>query len=134
MSVASAHLRGGRPRGLWKGRLFKAYLYFSLFIGFVTLGALLLKVLIEGWRWVDPVLFLEPPSSDPPKSRAERRRAAREAYKRSMRKSGGQPGHEGHGRPLLPAWGTFRVRTSTPRSPLGWPPLASSPGTTPRTT
>ena len=42
MSVASAHLRGGRPRGLWKGRLFKAYLYFSLFIGFVTLGALLL--------------------------------------------------------------------------------------------
>ncbi|MHB1865459.1 MAG: DUF6444 domain-containing protein, partial [Candidatus Saccharimonadales bacterium] len=35
------------------------------------------------------------PSSDPPKSRAERRRAARDAYKRSMRKSGGQPGHEG---------------------------------------
>jgi transposase len=36
-----------------------------------------------------------PPSSDPPKSRAERRRAARAAYKRSMRKSGGQPGHAG---------------------------------------
>jgi hypothetical protein len=36
-----------------------------------------------------------PPSSDAPKSRAERRRLAREAYKRSMRKSGGQPGHEG---------------------------------------
>jgi len=36
-----------------------------------------------------------PPSSDAPKSRAERRRAAREAYKRSMRKSGGQPGHQG---------------------------------------
>ena len=33
-----------------------------------------------------------PPSSDAPKSRAERRRAAREAYKRSMRRSGGQPG------------------------------------------
>jgi phosphate transport system permease protein len=65
MSVASAQLRSGKPRNLWKGRLFKAYLYFSLFIGFVTLGALLLKVLIEGWRWVDPVLFLEPPSSDP---------------------------------------------------------------------
>jgi phosphate transport system permease protein len=65
MSVASSHLRGGHPRGLWKGRLFKAYLLFSLFIGFVTLGALLLKVLIEGWRWVDLVLFLEPPSQDP---------------------------------------------------------------------
>jgi transposase len=35
-----------------------------------------------------------PPSSDPPASRVERRRAAREAYKRSMRKSGGQPGHQ----------------------------------------
>ena len=71
MSVASAHLRGGRPRGLWKGRVFKAYLYFSLFIGFVTLGALLLKVLIEGWSWVDPVLFFEPPSSDPQIAGAE---------------------------------------------------------------
>ena len=41
------------------------------------------------------------PSSDPPKSRAERRRAAREAYKRSMRRSGGQPGHEGKSRELV---------------------------------
>lgn len=43
------------------------------------------------------------PSSDPPKSRAERRRLAREAYKRSMRKSGGQPGHEGKTRQMAPA-------------------------------
>ena len=42
-----------------------------------------------------------PPSSDPPKSRAERRRLAREAYKRSMRSSGGQPGHEGKTRELV---------------------------------
>jgi transposase len=42
-----------------------------------------------------------PPSSDPPKSRAERRRLAREAYKRSMRGSGGQPGHEGKTRELV---------------------------------
>ena len=42
-----------------------------------------------------------PPSSDLPESRAERRRAAREAYKRSMRKSGGQPGHQGKGRELV---------------------------------
>jgi transposase len=41
-----------------------------------------------------------PPSSDPPKSRAERRRAAREAYKRSLRSSGGQPGHEGRSREM----------------------------------
>lgn len=41
-----------------------------------------------------------PPSSDAPKSRAERRRLAREAYKRSKRKSGGQPGHEGKTRGL----------------------------------
>jgi len=44
-----------------------------------------------------------PPSSDAPKSRAERRRAAREAYKRSMRRSGGQPGHEGSTRELVAA-------------------------------
>lgn len=35
-----------------------------------------------------------------PKSRAERRRVAREAYERSMRKSGGQAGHEGKMREL----------------------------------
>ncbi len=40
------------------------------------------------------------PSSDAPRSRAERRRVAREAYKRSMRKSGGQAGHEGKTREL----------------------------------
>jgi len=44
-----------------------------------------------------------PPSSDPPASRAERRRLAREAYKRSMRKSGGQPGHQGKTRELVAA-------------------------------
>jgi transposase len=42
-----------------------------------------------------------PPSSDSPRSRAERRRLAREAYKRSMRKSGGQPGHGGRTRELV---------------------------------
>jgi transposase len=43
----------------------------------------------------------QPPSSDAPKSRAERRRLAREAYKRSMRSTGGQPGHEGKTRPMV---------------------------------
>ncbi|PZS16885.1 MAG: IS66 family transposase [Pseudonocardiales bacterium] len=41
------------------------------------------------------------PSSDAPKSRAERRREARGAYERSMRKSGGQPGHEGKAREMV---------------------------------
>ena len=44
-----------------------------------------------------------PPSSDPPASRAERRRKAREAYQRSMRRSGGQPGHEGKTREMVGA-------------------------------
>ncbi len=42
-----------------------------------------------------------PPSSDPPKSRAERRRVAREAYQRSFRKTGGQPGHDGKTREMV---------------------------------
>lgn len=42
-----------------------------------------------------------PPSQDPPKSRAERRRLAREAYKRSMRRTGGQPGHQGKTREMV---------------------------------
>lgn len=42
-----------------------------------------------------------PPGSDPPKSRAERRALARQAYKRSMRSSGAQPGHEGRAREMV---------------------------------
>jgi len=42
-----------------------------------------------------------PPSQEPPKSRAERRRLAREAYKRSMRQTGGQPGHRGKTREMV---------------------------------
>jgi transposase len=44
-----------------------------------------------------------PPSSDPPKSRAERRREARAKLKElSTRKPGGQPGHEGKHREMVP--------------------------------
>ena len=43
------------------------------------------------------------PSSDPPKSRAQRRREARERAKElSRRKPGGQPGHEGKSREMAP--------------------------------
>jgi transposase len=44
-----------------------------------------------------------PPSSDPPKTRAQRRREAREKLKRmsrEQRKQGGQPGHEGKHRQM----------------------------------
>jgi transposase len=44
-----------------------------------------------------------PPSSDPPSSPARRGKDP------SGRKRGGQEGHEGHGRPLLPAWAVDEV-------------------------
>jgi phosphate transport system permease protein len=62
---AASPLGSGRPRGLWAARLFKSFLVVSLLIGLLTLGALLAQVFAEGYKWVDPVLFLEPPSSDP---------------------------------------------------------------------
>ena len=43
-----------------------------------------------------------PPSSDPPSSSAR-------SKDRSGRKRGAQPGHEGHGRELLPAWAVDEV-------------------------
>jgi phosphate transport system permease protein len=71
MSVAAGQLRSGRPRGLWRGRLFYAFLVLSLLVGFATLGALLVQVGLQGYKWVDLVLFLEPPSSDPKIAGAE---------------------------------------------------------------
>jgi transposase len=44
----------------------------------------------------------KPPSSDTPAERAERRKAANQHRKRSGRKRGGQPGHKGHSRALVP--------------------------------
>ncbi|HEU6444217.1 MAG TPA: phosphate ABC transporter permease PstA [Gaiellaceae bacterium] len=65
MSTHTSPLGSGRPRGLWAGRLFGGFLVVSLLIGFLTLGALLAQVLLDGYKWVDPVLFFEPPSADP---------------------------------------------------------------------
>jgi phosphate transport system permease protein len=71
MSVSAARLRSDRPRGRWAGRLFYGFLLFSLVIGFATLGALVVQVFLEGYKWVDLVLFLEPPSADPQIAGAE---------------------------------------------------------------
>jgi phosphate transport system permease protein len=65
VSASASSLRSERPRGRWVGRLFYGFLLFSLVLGFATLGALLVQVFLEGYKWVDLVLFLEPPSADP---------------------------------------------------------------------
>ncbi len=51
-----------------------------------------------------------PPSTDRP------RRDAGRGKDRSGRKAGGQPGHEGHGRPLLPAWAVDELVDHSPTS------------------
>jgi phosphate transport system permease protein len=71
MTAAPSALRAARPRGLWRGRLFFAFLLFSLAIGILTLGALLIQVFVKGVEWVDLVLLLEPPSADPQIAGAE---------------------------------------------------------------
>jgi phosphate transport system permease protein len=64
-TASASRLRSDRPRGRWLERLFYGFLLFSLVIGFGTLAALLLQVFLEGYKWVDLVLLLEPPSSEP---------------------------------------------------------------------
>ena len=54
-----------RNRGEVKGTLFKGFLFFSLMIGFVTLGVLLIDVLQDGIGHVDSKLLTESPSSSP---------------------------------------------------------------------
>ncbi len=71
MSAAAGGVRSARPRGRWTGRLFYGFLMLSLVIGFATLGALLVQVFVDGYKWVDLVLLLEPPSADPQIAGAE---------------------------------------------------------------
>jgi phosphate transport system permease protein len=63
MSVTS--LRSEQPRGRASSAAFKVFLYFSMGIGIVTLGALLITIVAKGYKYVDLVLLLEPPSADP---------------------------------------------------------------------
>jgi phosphate transport system permease protein len=65
MSVSPAALRAEKPRGRLASALFKAFLFLSMAVGIVTLGALLIQVVAKGYKYVDPVLLLEPPSADP---------------------------------------------------------------------
>jgi phosphate transport system permease protein len=65
MSVIPGNLSPASRRSLWIGRVFQGFLWLSLAIGFVMLGALLFQVFKEGYKWVDAVLFFEPPSTDP---------------------------------------------------------------------
>jgi phosphate transport system permease protein len=60
------HDRGGRVRG----GVFRAFLYVSVFIGFLTLGTLLVDVFQKGVPYVDAVLFTEPPSATPDRAGA----------------------------------------------------------------
>jgi phosphate transport system permease protein len=61
----SVDLRGGRTRGVWRGRIFYASLLLSLAVGFITLGTLVVQVVTTGIGFVDPVLLTNPPSADP---------------------------------------------------------------------
>jgi phosphate transport system permease protein len=58
-------LRGGRARGVWRGRVFYAALLLSLAMGFVTLGTLVVQVVKRGISLVDVVLLTNPPSAKP---------------------------------------------------------------------
>jgi phosphate transport system permease protein len=63
--VSVTSLRAEHPRGRVSSALFKAFLIFSLGVGIVTLGALLIQVFVKGYKYVDVVLLLEAPSADP---------------------------------------------------------------------
>ena len=65
-STTGRRRRGDRARG----KLFHGVLLFSITIGFVLLGTLLVDVLQKGIPYVDGVLLTEPPSSQPERAGA----------------------------------------------------------------
>jgi phosphate transport system permease protein len=65
MSTAASRLRSERRGDRARGLTFKAALWFSLAIGFVTLGALLVTVFRKGVGRLDWTLLTEPTSFDP---------------------------------------------------------------------
>jgi phosphate transport system permease protein len=70
MSTAETVI-GRTPRGdRVRGGIFKAALIFSIGVGFVLLGALLVSVVVKGISWLDPLFFSNPQSADPAKAGA----------------------------------------------------------------
>ncbi|MBA2476323.1 MAG: phosphate ABC transporter permease PstA [Actinobacteria bacterium] len=65
MSAVPGDIRGGRRQGELQGRLFHGFLLLSLGVGLVTLGTLIVQVVLNGVRLVDPVLLTDAPSADP---------------------------------------------------------------------
>jgi phosphate transport system permease protein len=63
VSVVEIRRRGSRGR--FSGAVFRFFLIFSLLIGFVTLGALLIDVIRDGIGQLDWGLLTDPPSSQP---------------------------------------------------------------------
>ena len=65
MSAAGLRLRSRSRRDSVRDIAFQALLLFSLAIGFVTLGVLLVDVLQRGLPYLDAALLTNPPSTDP---------------------------------------------------------------------
>ena len=63
--MSTAPIIGRRSHGRVSQLIFKAFLIFSLLVGFVTLGVLLIDVLRDGLPALSWSLFTDPPSSDP---------------------------------------------------------------------
>jgi phosphate transport system permease protein len=63
--MSTAPIIGRRSHGRVSELVFKAFLIFSLLVGFVTLGVLLIDVLRDGLPALSWSLFTDPPSSDP---------------------------------------------------------------------
>jgi len=68
--AAPAGIRGGRRRGVARGRLFYAFLLFSVAVGFVALAALLVDVFRNGVGQLGAQLLTNPPSSSPERAGA----------------------------------------------------------------
>jgi phosphate transport system permease protein len=54
-----------RPRRVWRNRLFKGAMLFSMLVAFGTLAVLLVDAVITAWPALGTTLFTEPPSSLP---------------------------------------------------------------------
>jgi phosphate transport system permease protein len=68
--VTTVPLSSPGKRGRYAGLAFLAFLAFSILIGFVTLGALLVQVVSDGASFLDTTLLQNPPSSFPDRAGA----------------------------------------------------------------